>query len=86
MSAAAGHRQTGQRRWVGVAPEGTRPRDLRSSFITLQIYAGTPLTTIARRCGTSVEMFDRQIRRARTTLGVDGGRSVDVGGGAPRDQ
>jgi integrase len=89
--------KTGQRRWVGVAPEGTRPRDLRSSFIALQIYAGTPLTTIARWCGTSVEMLDRhyagvianwdgvrvpaeeQIRRARTTLGADGGRSVDVG-------
>jgi integrase len=52
-------RKTGQRRWVGVAPEGTRPRDLRSSFITLQIYAGVPLTTIARWCGTSVEMLDR---------------------------
>jgi hypothetical protein len=51
--------KTGQRRWVGVAPEGTRPRDLRSSFITLQIYAGVPLTTIARWCGTSVEMLDR---------------------------
>jgi 1-acyl-sn-glycerol-3-phosphate acyltransferase len=52
-------RKTGRRRWVGVAPEGTRPRDLRSSFITLQIYAGVPLTTIARWCGTSVEMLDR---------------------------
>lgn len=52
-------RKTGQRRSVGVAPEGTRPRDLRSSFITLQIYAGVSLTTVAGWCGTSVTMIDR---------------------------
>lgn len=51
--------RTGRRAWVGVAPEGTRPRDLRSSFITLQVYAGVPLTTIARWCGTSVAMIER---------------------------
>ncbi len=30
----------------GAAPTGTRPRDLRSSFITLQVYPGIPLTTL----------------------------------------
>jgi hypothetical protein len=63
-----------------------------------------PLTTIARWCGTSVEMLDRhyagvianwdgvrvspeeQIREARATLNRAGGRSVDVGGAASRDQ
>ena len=52
-------KKTGEQRWRGVAPEGTRPRDLRSSFITVQIYAGVPLTTIARWCGTSVAMLDK---------------------------
>jgi len=42
----------------GAAPAGTRPRDLRSSFITVQIYAGVPLTTIAKQCGTSVTMIE----------------------------
>lgn len=90
--------KTGVRAWKGVAPEDTRPRDLRSSFITLQVYAGVPLTTIGRWCGTSVQMIERhyagvianwdgvrvdpeeQIRRARATLGLDGGRAVDAGG------
>ncbi|MBV9425771.1 MAG: tyrosine-type recombinase/integrase [Solirubrobacterales bacterium] len=45
--------------YPGVAPPDTRPRDLRSSFITLQIYAGVPLTTIAKQCGTSVPMIER---------------------------
>jgi hypothetical protein len=45
--------------YPGVAPSGTRPRDLRSSFITLQIYAGVPLTTMAKQCGTSVPMIER---------------------------
>ena len=44
---------------VGCAPPGTRPRDLRSSFITVQIYAGVPLTTIAKQCGTSVAMIEK---------------------------
>jgi hypothetical protein len=42
-----------------VAPGGSRPRDLRSSYITTQIYAGRPLTEIARHAGTSVAMIDR---------------------------
>jgi integrase len=45
--------------YPGVAPSGTRPRDLRSSFITLQIYAGVPLTTVAKQCGTSVPMIEK---------------------------
>ena len=45
--------------YPGVAPPGTRPRDLRSSFITIQIYAGVPLTTIAKQCGTSVTMIEK---------------------------
>jgi hypothetical protein len=43
----------------GAAPEGSRPRDLRSSFITLQVYAGVPLTTIGKQCGTSVLMIEK---------------------------
>lgn len=42
-----------------LTPEGTRPRDLRSSYVTVQVYAGVPLTTIARWCGTSVAMIDK---------------------------
>ena len=45
--------------YPGVAPQGTRPRDLRSSFITLQIYAGVSLTTVAKQCGTSVPMIEK---------------------------
>jgi integrase len=45
--------------YPGVAPAGTRPRDLRSSFITVQVYAGVPLTTIAKQCGTSVGMIEQ---------------------------
>ena len=45
--------------YLGAAPEGTRPRDLRSSFITLQVYAGVPLTTIGKQCGTSVTMIEK---------------------------
>jgi len=32
----------------GGAPAGTRPRDQRSSYVTLRVYAGVPLTQIAR--------------------------------------
>lgn len=32
----------------GCAPAGTRPRDLRSSFVTLRVYEGVPLTQLAR--------------------------------------
>ena len=42
----------------GCAPPGTRPRDLRSSFITLRIYEGIPLTQIGREVGTSVRMIE----------------------------
>jgi integrase len=44
--------------YPGCAPAGTRPRDLRSSFITLQIYAGVPLTTISKQCGTGLTMIE----------------------------
>ena len=44
---------------MGAAPPGTRPRDLRSSYITVQIYDGWPLTEIAKWAGTSVAMLDK---------------------------
>jgi integrase len=43
----------------GCAPAGSRPRDLRSSFITLRVYEGIPLTQIAREVGTSVRMIEQ---------------------------
>jgi integrase len=43
---------------LGCAPESTRPRDLRSSFITLRVYEGIPLTQLAREVGTSVRMIE----------------------------
>ncbi len=44
---------------VGCAPLDTRPRDLRSSYITLRVYEGVPLTTLAREVGTSVAMIEK---------------------------
>jgi hypothetical protein len=32
---------------------------LRSSYVTVQVYAGVPLTTIAKEIGTSVAMLER---------------------------
>lgn len=52
-------KRVGNPTYPGVAPRGTRPRDLRSSFITLQVYAGVPLTTIAKQCGTGVAMIEK---------------------------
>lgn len=43
----------------GCAPPDTRPRDLRSSFVTLRVYEGIPLTQIAREVGTSVRMIEQ---------------------------
>jgi integrase len=43
----------------GAAPAGTRPRDLRSSYVTLRVYEGVPLTTIAKEVGTSVLMIEQ---------------------------
>jgi len=43
----------------GCAPKGTRPRDLRSSYITVRVYEGVPLTTIGREVGTSVQMIEQ---------------------------
>ncbi len=44
---------------TGCAPKGTRPRDLRSSYVTLSIYEGIPLTQIGREVGTSVRMIEQ---------------------------
>jgi integrase len=44
--------------YIGRAPAGTRPRDLRSSFVTLRVYEGIPLTQIGREVGTSVRMIE----------------------------
>lgn len=52
-----------RRTWRRHAPEGTRPRDLRSSYITVEVYAGTPLVEIARHVGTSVQMIERHYFR-----------------------
>ena len=42
----------------GCAPKGTRPRDLRSSYVTVRVYEGIPLTQIAKEVGTSVRMIE----------------------------
>ena len=47
------------RTWKRIAPRGSRPRDLRGSYVTLRVYEGVPLTEIARHVGTSVAMLDR---------------------------
>jgi integrase len=44
---------------AGCAPAGTRPRDLRSSYVTLRVYEGVPLTQIAKEVGTSVRMIEQ---------------------------
>ena len=51
-------RQTPRR--PGGAPAGTRPRDLRSSYITLRVYEGIPLTTISKEVGTGVQMIEKR--------------------------
>ena len=39
--------------------DGRHPsRDLRSSYVTLRVYEGIPLTQIAREVGTSVRMIE----------------------------
>jgi integrase len=43
----------------GCSPAGTRPRDLRSSYVTLRVYEGIPLTQIAKEVGTSVRMIEQ---------------------------
>jgi hypothetical protein len=52
-------RNAGRAAQPGAAPGGTRPRDLRSSYVTLRVYEGVPLTTISREVGTSVLMIER---------------------------
>ncbi|MGO9973188.1 MAG: tyrosine-type recombinase/integrase, partial [Solirubrobacteraceae bacterium] len=55
----ANARNPGRAARPGAAPAGTRPRDLRSSYITLRVYEGVPLTTISKEVGTSVAMIER---------------------------
>lgn len=66
------YRNWRRRVWREVAPAGSRPRDLRSSYVTLRVYEGVPLTTIAREVGTSVAMLDRHY--AGTIANWDGER------------
>ena len=40
-------------------PKDTRPRDLRSSYVTLRVYEGIPLTQIGREVGTSIRMIEQ---------------------------
>ena len=49
-----------RRTWRTVAPAGSRPRDLRSSYITVMVYSGQPLSTVAKWAGTSVAMLDKR--------------------------
>ena len=44
---------------VRCTPLGSRPRDLRGSYVTLRAYEGVPLTTIGKEVGCSVAMLDR---------------------------
>jgi hypothetical protein len=81
-----------RRATTGCAPAGSRPRDLRSSFITVQVHVGVPLTTIAKQCGTGVAMIEdyhagmienwdgRQVAAdvEISTARKTGGRSLDV--------
>jgi len=55
----ATNRNPGRAAQPGAAPAGTRPRHLRSSYVTLRVYEGIPLTTISREVGTSVLMIER---------------------------
>jgi integrase len=58
QSRSANDRRTSPRP-PGVAPADTRPRDLRSSYITLRVYEGVPLTTISKEVGTSIQMIEQ---------------------------
>jgi hypothetical protein len=40
-------------------PRAPVPRDLRSSYITLRVYKGVPLTTISKEVGTNVQMIEQ---------------------------
>ena len=44
---------------VRCTPFGSRPRDLRGSYVTLRAYEGVPLTTIGKEVGCSVAMLNR---------------------------
>jgi integrase len=56
----------------GCAPADTRPRDLRSSYVTLRVYEGIPLTQIGREVGTSVRMIE--VHYAGVIANWDGNR------------
>ena len=45
--------------YARVRAGGTRPRDLRSSYVTLRVYEGIPLTQLGREVGTSVRMIEQ---------------------------
>jgi integrase len=63
---------------AGCAPPGTRPRDLRSSYVTLRVYEGVPLTQIAKR-GRHQRPDDRAaLRRGHRQLGRKAGRGRDA--------
>ena len=62
---------------AGCAPAGTRPRDLRSSYVTLRVYEGVPLTQIGRG-GRNERADDRAALRRR---GRGLGRQARPGGG-----
>ena len=64
-------------RRAGAAPTGTRPRDLRSSYITLRVYEGVPLTSISREVGTSVRMIENE-RCRRSTKSVPRAHLMDA--------
>jgi integrase len=66
----ANDRRRRKPRREGCAPAGTRPRDLRSSFVTVRVYEGIPLTQIAREVGTSVRMLE--LHYAGTIANWDG--------------
>ena len=66
---------------IWLSSKGTRPRDLRSSYVTLRVYEGIPLTEIAR--GRHERPDDRAaLRRRDRQLGrkTGPGRAVHRGG------
>jgi hypothetical protein len=56
-SAALGVTATGPGTSATGSPPATKAKDC-SSFITLRVYEGIPLTQIAREAGTSVRMIE----------------------------
>jgi len=70
---------------------GNTSADLRSSYVTLRVYEGIPLTQIAREVGTSVRMIEQHCagvianwdrkqvpaERSIRTAGKNSGRNMD---------